>query len=157
LILLVMDPLLVRLTVEPLRVELGAKPAPVITAPVFTVAFTLSENVWMRSVVSGLGELLLPVLVVAKVPLHVNVAGALPVVAQSAKAEELTNDAEMKIAEAAAERVRPPSLTLLLNAPLRRLRTYLLRMRLMGVALFRRTEADWGDYSKDLNLMLSNI
>jgi hypothetical protein len=45
----------------------------------------------------------------------------------------------------------------LLNAPLRRLRTYLLRMRLMGVALFRRTEADWGDYSKDLNLMLSNI
>ena len=109
--LAVMDPLLVRLTVEPLRVEVGAKPAPVITAPLFTVALTLSENVWIRSVVSGFGLVVLAEIVVAKVPLHVSVTGALPLVAQSAKAEELTNDAEMKIADA-AERVRPPSLIL---------------------------------------------
>jgi hypothetical protein len=118
----VTDPLLVRLTVEPLSTELTWRPAPVRTAPLFTVAFTLAENVWMRSVVSGFGELMLPVLVVAKVPLQVNVTGLLPVVAQSAHALELTNDAEMKTADAAAERVRPPSLTLLLNASLRLLR-----------------------------------
>ena len=113
--LAVMDPLLVRLTVEPLRVEIGAKPAPVITAPLFTVAFTLAENAWMRSMVSGFGLAPLGVLVVAKVPLHVSVTRALPLVAQSAKAEELANDAEMKIADTAAERVRPPSLALLLT------------------------------------------
>src|SRR3974377_1055096 len=109
--LAVMDPLLVRLTGEPLRVEVGAKPAPVITAPLFTVALTLSENVWIRFVVSGFGLVVLAEIVVAKGPLHGSVTGALPLVAQSAKAEELTNDAEMKIADA-AERVRPPSLIL---------------------------------------------
>jgi hypothetical protein len=110
-----MDPLLVRLTVEPLSVELGARPAPVITAPLFTVALTLSENAWMRSVVSGFGVVALAVLVVAKVPLHVSVTGPLPLTAQSAKADELANDAEMKIADTAAERVRPLSLILLLT------------------------------------------
>ena len=85
-----------------------------ITAPLLTVALTLSENVWMRSVVSGFGVVAFAVLVVVKVPLHVTVTGALPLTAQSAKAEELANDAEMKIADTAAERVRPLSLILLL-------------------------------------------
>jgi hypothetical protein len=132
----VMDPLLVRLTVEPFWFEFGARPVPEITAPLLTVAFTLSENAWMRSVVSGFGLAPLAVLVVAKVPLHVSVTGPLPLVAQSAKALELANDTEMKIADAAAERVRPPSLTNLLNAPTPPARrTIPLRTRLFAVAL----------------------
>src|SRR5579863_9697546 len=99
----VMLPLLVRLTVEPLRVEVGARPAPVMVAPVFTVPEMLSANDWMRSVVFGFGLALLVVLVVVTAPLQVRLTGAAPVVAQTAQALELTNHADAKIAAARSE------------------------------------------------------
>jgi hypothetical protein len=98
-----MLPLLVRLTVEPLRVEVGARPAPVIVAPAFTVAVILLPNNWPRSVVFGLGLVMLFVLVVVTAPLQVTVtvAGAVPVVAHTAHASEPTDNPAAKTATAA--------------------------------------------------------
>jgi hypothetical protein len=100
LVLPVMAPLLVRLTVEPLRAEVGARPAPVIVAPELTVAVRLSVNTWLRSAVFALGLVALVVLVVVTAPLHVSVTGAAPLVAHTAHASELTNHAAAKTAAA---------------------------------------------------------
>ena len=98
LMLPVIVPLLVRLTVEPLRVEVGARPAPVIVA--VDVAVRLSLKLWVRSAVFGLGLVVLVVLVVVTAPLHVSVTGAAPLVAHTAHASELTNHAAAKAAAA---------------------------------------------------------
>ena len=110
-----MAPLLVRLTVEPLRVEVGARPAPVIVVPLFTVPLMLSANAWIRSLVLGLGLVLFVVLVVVTAPLQVNVTGAPPLVAHPAQALELCSKAAINIAGAAIagtaiDRVIPNSL-----------------------------------------------
>jgi len=61
----------------------------------------------MRSLVFGLGLVELTVLVVVTAPLHVRSTGAAPVVAQTAQALELTNNADAKIAAATNDRLTP--------------------------------------------------
>jgi hypothetical protein len=98
-----MLPLLLKVTSEPLavEVEVGARPAPVRMVPAEMVAWMLSANDWVRSLVFGLGVVVLTVLVVVTVPLHARLTGAVRDVEHTAQAFEPANEAVAKAAAAA--------------------------------------------------------
>jgi hypothetical protein len=96
-----MLPLLVKLTVDPSAVEVGARPAPVTATAEFTVAVTPALNDWRRSLVAGLGLVALVVLVVVVFAAQVRMTGLLPVVVHAATALSGKRIAKMPTANAA--------------------------------------------------------